>query len=108
MAKRIESGNSWKWVLETGDLCYWIGDNGEVARCRVELITETWIYIVFTAEDAGWTVGQATRIHRRHNDRIAPRIAIEAKVTAKLNLKQEVYWDTIVTGPATPPDTPKR
>jgi hypothetical protein len=88
------------WFIESGDLAYWVDDDGNAARCKVELITDEWIYVRFTADEFGRKVGGAARQHRCEvqNRRIAPRDAVRFKVTSTGRVKSPIKWKTILVG----------
>ncbi|GGN40235.1 hypothetical protein FHR83_007082 [Actinoplanes campanulatus] len=89
-----------RWIVEAGDLAYWVNDDDTLSRCRVELITGEWVYVKFLAADHGRQPGQVDRASR-FNRRIVPRDAVRAKVGAGQRLRSPVMWEAILTGPAT-------
>jgi hypothetical protein len=63
------------WQLCEGALAYWLDDKRRPVRCRVELITETRIYLRATASDHGRRKGEVW-FEARISRRVAPRHAV--------------------------------
>ncbi|MEU5788783.1 hypothetical protein ABZ754_13770 [Micromonospora purpureochromogenes] len=61
--------------LTTGDLAYWLNDQRQAVRVRVELVTRERVYLRATANDYGVPVGTVW-FESRYTRRVAPRAAV--------------------------------
>ena len=62
-------------VVRVGDLAYWLNDERQAVRCRVELVTAERVYLRATTDEYGVTKGQVWYVSR-YSRRVAPRSAV--------------------------------
>jgi hypothetical protein len=74
-----------QWVIEVGDLVYWIDDEGRPVRAKAELITDARIYLKGTSLQADERAGEVW-YENRFGRRVTPREGVYIDPAGRLRV----------------------